>query len=89
MPNTDEFESQAIITPITEIAISVTLATIICDVSLSLILKRPPIIFSLAAEEAARSWLSAVDIVLAKIPARIIPARSAGTTPTFERSVAI
>ena len=55
MPKTDEFASHAITTPITEMIISVKRATIISAFSSSLILKSPPMIFSLAADDAARS----------------------------------
>ena len=37
--------------------------------------------FSEKAEEAARSWLSAVDMVAARIPARMQPATMAGKIP--------
>ena len=37
--------------------------------------------FSDTLEAAARSWESAVDIVLARIPARIRPAMIAGNAP--------
>lgn len=40
-------------------------------------------------EEAASSWESAVDMVLARIPARIRPAMRAGRIPALLRRVAI
>lgn len=40
-------------------------------------------------EEAARSWLSAVDMVAARIPARITPASRAGSTPNWLIRLAI
>ena len=81
MLNTDELGSQARITATTEIIISVTLAITIAIAFEVLILNRPPMMFSETPEEAVRSWLSAVLIVDARIPARITPAISANTAP--------
>ena len=40
-------------------------------------------------EEAASSWLSAVDMVAARMPARITPAISAGSGPNWLSRVAM
>ena len=75
--------------PTTAIPSRVTRATIILALADKFRLNRLPKIFSLTPEEAANSWLSAVDIVLAKMPARITPASSAATTPCWDSRLAI
>ena len=45
--------------------------------------------FWLTLEEAASSWESAVDMVEARMPARISPASSAASTPCREMSLAM
>ena len=67
--------------PTTAIPSRVTRATIILALADKFRLNRLPKIFSLTPEEAASSWLSAVDMVAARMPARMSPARTAASTP--------
>ena len=76
-------------TAITEIATTATLATIIVVLSLSLIPRKSFKTFCATDDDAARSCESAVDIVAARIPARISPAITAATGPMPLISLAI
>ena len=71
------------------IPITVHLATITFAFSDNLIHKTPSIKFSVTLDEAARSCESEVDIVDAKIPARITPAIIANKIPCELKTFAI
>lgn len=73
MSNTELFGFLARITPKTTITIIVTLAAIILNFGDSFKWKASCRRFWDTLEDAVRSWESAVDIVLAKMPDRINP----------------
>ena len=88
MPNTELSGFLAITTPSIAIITTVILAASILFFSEILSPKVSRNMFSDTLDAAAKSCESAVDIVLARIPAKIRPAISAGKTPWVERSPA-
>ena len=81
MLNTELFGSRAINMATTAMRSNVTLSATMLSFFVSLSLRILPRRSEDTAEDAARSWESAVDIVEARIPARMIPARIAASTP--------
>ena len=81
--NTLELGSLARKTLIIEITTTVILATRMLCFSEIFTPKKSFKRFSENPEEAANSWLSAVDIVAARIPARITPAKRAVSKPCW------
>ena len=88
MPNTELSGFLAITTPSIAIITTVILAASMLFFSEILSPKVSRNMFSDTLDAAAKSCESAVDIVLARIPAKIRPAISAGKTPWVERSPA-
>ncbi len=89
IPNTELLGSQAITTPRIAITISTDLAISMDCFSERLILNTPLRKFSDILEDAARSCESDVDMVHARMPAKMIPATSAAKTPFSLISIAI
>ena len=87
--NTELFGSLARSIAITDIIITVVLATTIDFFSVSLTPKNSCKIFCDTLDAEARSCESAVDIVAASIPASITPAHIAGSIPYVLRRCAI
>ena len=81
MLNTELFGSRAMNMATTAMRSNVTLSATMLSFFVSLSLRILPRRSEDTAEDAARSWESAVDIVEARIPARMIPARIAASTP--------
>ena len=88
IPNTELSGFPAKNTAITAIKRTVARATWIVLFSVRLTPNIPFNRFSETAEEAARSWESAVDIVQAKIPASVMPAPMIARNPCWHKSVA-
>ena len=85
IPNTELSGSLAMIRPNIATTITVALAAIMLALCESFKWKVSCKIFCETLEEAASSCESAVDIVLAKIPAKTTPARIAGKIPNWDR----
>ncbi len=81
IPNTLELGSLARNSPITAIPRMVPRAIRRLCFSLNFFPKKSCTIFSDTPEAATSIWLSAVDMVAARIPARITPPRTAASTP--------
>ena len=81
MPNTELFGSRAMITPSTAINTTVIRAISMPFFAEIFRWKVSCKMFSDTLDAAANSWESAVDMVLAKMPAKINPAMMAKNTP--------
>ena len=89
MVKTELFGSRAMNIATTAIRRSVILSATMLSFLVSLSFRMLPRRSEETAEDAARSWESAVDMVDARIPARISPARIAAITPCWLRRFAI
>ena len=83
MPNTELLGSRAMTMPRMAMIIRVTRAMSMVVFSSTLTLNTPWKMSSEMEEEAASSWESQVDMVQARMPARITPASRPGSTPRW------
>lgn len=89
MPNTELLGHVPWKIAMMEITTTVTRAIVMAVFSEIFTLKKPRSRFWDTLEDAARSWESAVDIVAAKIPARMMPATNAANMPCWLKRSAI